>query len=136
MLLFEVSLPLIMADATFNLSVLISGYLREHSAQMDLFMDMPAEIAQIIYPLVPRILLEFGAFQSGKFQKLRITLSKELGQIIVEERIVMDIWFTLIWGITMVLEWVRVSIAGHCSVIQLTRPVMEVSVCSQQKHRS
>ena len=45
---------------TTNLELLISGYIREHEDKLELFMNVPQGIHQIMYRLYPVSLFKFG----------------------------------------------------------------------------
>lgn len=57
-----------MATYIYKLDELICGYLRTHRNQLDLWMDIPLEIGQIVHLLFPRARYKFGAFKEDQFE--------------------------------------------------------------------
>ena len=57
-----------MAVSEANLSLLISGYIREQEKELKLYMIIPTGIARIILIFYPVLLFKFGDFNKGQFQ--------------------------------------------------------------------
>ena len=51
-----------------NLSLLISGYIKEQEKELKLYMIIPTGIARIMLIFYPVLLFKFGDFKKGQFQ--------------------------------------------------------------------